>query len=161
LDPADLAARVLPSHDQPLEVRGVERTDRPKRLHLLVADRAGVERRRWFHRRQREYLQEVVLEDVAQRSRLLVEGPAMLDAEVLRHGDLHVVDVPAIPQRLEDGVREPEGKDVLDGLLRQVVVDAVDLVLSEALVELSVELARALQITAERLLDPAPAEVAF
>jgi hypothetical protein len=112
---------------------------------------------RVVHRRQREHLQEVVLEDVAQRSRLLVERPAVLDAEVLRHGDLHMVDVPAIPNRLEDRVGEPQGEDVLDRLLRQVVVDAVDLVLAEVEVELGVELTRALQVAAEGLLDDDPA----
>ena len=103
----------------------------------------------------------MVLEDVAQRSRLLVERPAVLDTEVLRHGDLHMVDVAAIPDRLEDRVGEPKGEDVLDRLLRQVVVDAVDLVLAEVEVELGVELTRALQVAAEGLLDDDPAELPF
>ena len=85
----------------------------------------------------------------------------MLDTEVLCHRDLHVVDVPAIPDGLEDRVREPKGEDVLDGLLRQVVIDPVDLVLAEVLVELGIELARALEVAAERLLDHDPTEVAF
>jgi hypothetical protein len=33
---------------------------------------------------------------------LLVELPAPLDADVLGHGDLHVVDVLAVPERLEE-----------------------------------------------------------
>ena len=37
-------------------------------------------------------MQQVVLQDVAARSGLLVELPAALDAQVLGHGDLHVVD---------------------------------------------------------------------
>ena len=68
LDPADLAACVSPPNDDAPELGGIEWPDRPQRLHLLVADRVGVERSRWFHRRQRQHLEEVVLEDVAQRS---------------------------------------------------------------------------------------------
>ena len=35
------------------------------------------------------------------------------------------------PDRLEERVAEPQGQDVLDGLLAQVMVDPVDLVLLE------------------------------
>src|SRR5581483_44935 len=100
-----------------------------------------------------EDLEDVVLDDVAERAGLLVERPTVLDAELLRDRDLHVVDVAAVPQRLEDRVREPQREDVLDGLLREVVVDPVDLVLREDLVELRVEVERGLQVVPERLLD--------
>ena len=73
----------------------------------------------------------MVLDDVANRARLLVERGAALDAELLGDGDLHVVDELAVPDRLEDPVREAEHQHVLDGLLAQVVVDAEDLVLGE------------------------------
>jgi hypothetical protein len=42
-----------------------------------------------------------------------------------------VVDVLAVPHRLEDAVGEAEDEKVLDGLLAEVVVDAVDLRLVE------------------------------
>ena len=45
----------------------------------------------------------------------------------LGHGDLDVVHVAAIPERLEDAVAEPEDEQVADRLLAQVVIDAVDL----------------------------------
>ena len=80
---------------------------------------------------RRQQLEHVVLEDVAARAGLLVEGAAALDAEVLGHGDLHVVDVAPVPERLEDAVAEAEDEQVADGLLAQVVVDAVDLRLVE------------------------------
>ena len=83
----------------------------------------------------------------------LVEAAAMADAELLGHGDLHVVDVAAVPDRLEDGVGEAQGEDVLDRLLPEVVVDAVHLLLGEAGVHHGVELARALLVVAEGLLD--------
>ena len=73
----------------------------------------------------------VVLDQVAQRARLVVVAGAAADADVLGGGDLDVVDVVAVPDRLEHRVREPEGQQVLDGLLAQVVVDAEDLALVE------------------------------
>jgi hypothetical protein len=101
----------------------------------------------------------VVLEEVAGRPGLLVEGAAALDADRLGHGDLHVVHVAPVPDRLEDPVGEPEDEQVPDGLLAQVVIDPVDLGLAEDLSDLAVEAARRVQIAAERLLDddPAPA----
>src|SRR5207249_11045142 len=58
-----------------------------------------------------------------------------------------------LPQRLEDRVRESEHEQVLDRLLPEVVVDAVDLLLAEDGAELAVEGPRALVIASERLLD--------
>ena len=96
----------------------------PQQLGLLVAHRVGVERRGRLHRHQRKHLEQVVLDDVADDSGLLVEPGPVLDADRLGDGDLHVVDVAVVPDRLEDRVGEPEREDVLDRLLAQVVVDA-------------------------------------
>jgi len=95
----------------------------------------------------------VVLEDVARRSGLFVERAAALHAQVLGHGDLHVVDVAPVPDRLEDAVAEAEDEDVADRLLAQVVVDAVDLRLPEDAQDLAVERAPRLEVVAEGLLD--------
>ena len=95
-----------------------------------TASASKVDRR--LHRRQREELEHVVLDHVAQRAGLLVVAAAPLDAERLGDGDLHVVDVAAVPERLEDAVGEAEDQDVLDRLLAEVVVDAVDLRLSRS-----------------------------
>ena len=80
----------------------------------------------------------------------------MLDAERLGDRQLHVVDVAVAPDRLEDRVREPQGVDVLHRLLAQVVVDPVDLRLLEPAVDGAGQLARRLQVVAERLLDHDP-----
>ncbi len=101
-------------------------------------------------------LQQVVLEDVADRARRLVEAGAPLDAHRLGHGDLHVVDELAVPDRLEDAVREAQRQHVLDRLLAEVVVDPEDLVLAEPAVEQVVQLARGGEVVAERLLDDQP-----
>ena len=73
----------------------------------------------------------MVLDDVARHAGLLVELAAPLDADLLGDGDLHVVDVLAVPERLEDAVGEAEDEEVLDRLLAEVVIDAEDLALVE------------------------------
>ena len=67
------------------------------------------------------------------------------------------VDVPAVPHRLEDAVAEPESKDVLHGLLAEIVIDAVDLALVEHRRDLAVQGTGAVEVVAERLLDDHPA----
>ena len=50
-----------------------------------------------------------------------------------------MVDVVAVPDRLEQAVGEAEGEDVLRRLLAEEVVDAEDLLLGEGLVQRGVE----------------------
>ena len=79
---------------------------------------------RLLHRGQRQQLQQVVLDHVAGRAdAVVVPGPAA-DPDVLGHGDLHVVDVAAVPDRLVHLVGEAQRQDVLHRLLAEVVVDA-------------------------------------
>ena len=92
-------------------------------------------------------------DDVAERSRRLVERGAIVDRERLGHVELDVVDELAVPDGLEEAVREPEGEDVLHRLLPEVVVDPKDLLLVEHRVNQGVQLPRALDVRAERLLD--------
>jgi hypothetical protein len=68
----------------------------------------------------------MILHHVDQCAHLLVERAASFNPDRFRRRDLHVVDILAVPQRLENAVAETEGEDVLHGLLAQVVVDAVD-----------------------------------
>ena len=107
------------------------RPERAEDLHLLVAHRVGGERDRRLHRREAEELHQVVLDDVLRDAGLLEELAAPLDADLLGDGDLHVVDVLAVPERLEEAVREAEDEEVLDRLLAEVVIDAEDLRLGE------------------------------
>ena len=83
----------------------------------------------------RQQLHQVVLQHVAQRAGIVVVVGAVLDADRLGHGDLHVVDEVAVPQRLDQGVGEAEHQQVLHRLLAEVVIDAVDLLLVEMLVQ--------------------------
>ena len=68
---------------------------------------------------------------VAIRAGRLVEGGAHPDRERLGDVDLDVIDVVAIPDRLEHPVREPQRKDVLHRLTAEVVIDPEDLRLLE------------------------------
>ena len=67
------------------------------------------------------------------RAGLLVVAGAALDPHRLGDRDLHVVDELAVPDRLEDAVREPQRQHVLDRLLAEVVVDPEHLALVEVL----------------------------
>lgn len=95
----------------------------------------------------------MVLDHVAERPDVVVVVPATLDPDRLRHRDLHVVDAVPVPQGLEDRVREPEGEQVLDGLLAQVVVNPVDLSFVEVGMDSRVELSGGREVQPERLLD--------
>ena len=64
-----------------------------------------------------------------------------------------MVHVAPVPDRLEDAVGEAEDEQVADGVLAQVVVDAVDLRLVEGAHDRVVEVAAGLQVVAEGLLD--------
>src|SRR5439155_10431505 len=75
------------------EVLWAERRDHPEDLHLLVADRLVIRRGRRLHGEEADHLQAAVLADVADRAGLPVEAAAALDAEALRHRDLHALDV--------------------------------------------------------------------
>ena len=67
---------------------------------------------------------------------VLVEVRAALDPDRLGDGDLDVIDELAVPDRLEDAVREAQGEEVLDRLLAEVVVDPEDLALLEVALDL-------------------------
>ena len=73
----------------------------------------------------------MVLHHVAQRAGLLVVAGPRADAFRLGDGDLHVIDVLLVEQRLEEAVGEPQDQDVLDRFLAEVVIDPEDLPLVE------------------------------
>ena len=128
-------------------------------LHLLIAQRFCIKGCWRLHCNEGEQLEEVVLQDVAERTSLFVEGATALHADRLRHGDLDMVDVAAVPDRLENEIAKTEDKDVSHRLFSKVVIDAVDLTLAEDLSNFTVELHRRLKVAAERLLndDASPA----
>ena len=101
---------------------------RAQDFDFLATNRVGCESRRGFHRNQREELQHMILNHVAQcAGPVVIPTSAILDADRLGHRDLHELDMMAIPERLEDRIVEAKAQQVLDRLLAQVVVDTIDL----------------------------------
>ncbi|GAA3069071.1 hypothetical protein GCM10020000_61920 [Streptomyces olivoverticillatus] len=145
------AVGVLAAHGLLAEVLG--QPDGAQHLGLLRHQRVRVEGGGLLHGGQREQLQQVVLDDVTGGADAVVVARAAADADVLGHGDLHMVDEGPVPDRLEEGVGEAQRQDVLDRLLAQVVVDPEDLFRREDLVDDPVELLGAGQVVPEGLLD--------
>ncbi len=86
-------------------------------------------------------LQQVILEHVADDAGRVVVAGAAADVDFFGHRDLHVIDVVAIPDRLENRVGEPQHEQVLHRFFAQIVIDAVDLALAEHGVNGRVEMA--------------------
>lgn len=80
-------------------------------------------------------------------------APATLYTEGLGSGYLDVVHVPTVPKRLKDPVGEPEHQKVLDGLLPEIMVDAVDLSLIQDFQKGTIELACAFKVGSKGLFD--------
>src|SRR5215472_3712224 len=91
----------------------------------------------------------MVLDHVRQRASFLIIAPPAVDADGFRRGDLYIVHIPAIPDRLEDPVAEAEGQDVLHRLFSEVMVDAVNFAFIENLVQPIAQLLCACQIMPE------------
>ena len=108
-------------------VRRICGDDRLEHRALRVLQRLRVSPGRRFHRRGGDDLHEVVHHHIAERADRIVEVAAVLDAEVLRHRDLHALDVVTVPHGLEHGVPEAEIEDLLESHLPEVVVDAQEL----------------------------------
>ncbi len=95
----------------------------------------------------------MVLHHVAHGAGTVVVGAASLDADRFGDGDLHVVDVRAVPHRLEHRVGETKRQQVLHRLLAEIVVDAEDVILAEHRADGVVDRVGARAVLAERLLD--------
>ena len=135
--PSTSPGGVLGAHDPLVDLERVERLDRAQDVDLLVAHGLGVVGDGRLHGGEGHELHDVVLHHVADGARLVIIAAARADAEAFGHGDLDVVDIVAVPDRLEDAVAKAEDEDVLHRLLAQVVVDAVDLLLVEDAVQLA------------------------
>jgi hypothetical protein len=100
-----------------------------------------------------EHLQQMVLYHVAQCARLLVISRTVFDADGLGRGDLDMVDIVPVPDRLEDAVGKPECQQVLYRFLAEEVVDAVCLILAENPTDCVVQFYGGRQVIANRFLD--------
>src|SRR5436853_2660972 len=68
----------------------------------------------------------MVLDHIANRSSLVVEPSSALHSEVLRHGNLHALNVSATPKGFGERVREAENQHVVHWPITEVVVNAED-----------------------------------
>ena len=152
----DAACAVLPAHNPARQVFKRKWLDGAQHFDLFVAHAVGVERGRRFHRHEREHLQHVILKHVAQLPGLLVISGAMLHAERLRHRDLHVVNILPIPNRLENRVRKAEHQNILHRHFAEIVVNPINLRLSQRARQFRVQRHRAFQIAAKRFFDNHP-----
>jgi hypothetical protein len=152
---ADGAGGVLGAHHVCRHCgRGGERPQGAQDVDLGVTHAVGAEVDGWFHRDEAEQLQEVVLDHVAERAgTVIVAAATAFHAQVLGAGDLHMVDVAVVPERLENGVGEAQDHDVLGGFLAQVVIDAVGGGFVEGQGQSVVEGAGAGEVGAEGLFD--------
>jgi hypothetical protein len=88
---------------------------------------------------------------VAIRAGGFVEARTFAETECFGNIDLHVIDEVAIPDGLEEAVREAEREDVLRRLFAEEVIDAKDLLFVEDFVQFGVELHGARKVGAEGL----------
>ena len=103
----------------------------------------------------------MILHHVAQRAAGLVVTRAGLDPEGFRRRDFDVVDVAAVPDRLEDGVGEAQHHDVLGRLLAEKMVDAIRVRLVEGAADDAVEVPRPGEVGAKGFFDDRARPAAF
>ena len=142
-----------------LAAHRVLRGQRAQRVHHLllgVPPGGKTVRARRFGQDGRQHLEHVVLQHVPDGAGPVVEPAAVGDVERLGHGDLDVLHVGPVEQRLDHRVGEPDEQHVLHRVEGQPVVDPEDRLLREVLVHGVVELPRAGQVDAERLLHHHP-----
>ena len=79
------------------------------------------------------------MEHIAECAAFFIVAAAMLHAERLRRCNLHMIDVSAIPNRLDNGVGKPKRKDILHRLFAEIVVNSINLLFLEYIVDIGIE----------------------
>src|SRR5271157_562433 len=95
----------------------------------------------------------MILDHVADGAGLVIEGAPALDSEILCHRDLHALDMLAIPERIQERIREAKEHYIVDRPLPEIVVDAEDRRLVEGSQKDSIEPPRRGQVRSEGLFD--------
>lgn len=113
-------------------VAGGEGRDGAQDLDLFAAHvLGGAQGRGPVHGHDAEHLEQVVLHHVPDDAVLVKVPPAPLNPNRLLEDNLDAVDAAPVPHRVEEHVCKAQDQHVLDHLLAQVVVDAVDFVLGK------------------------------
>src|SRR4029453_12495318 len=108
----------------PYHIAWIEWPHRIEQLQLFAAQGVAMASRRGIYGQQRNHLQQMVLNHVANGADFFIKTTTALHAKALRLSDLYVVHEIAIPDGLEEGVGKAEVQEILYGLLAQVVIDA-------------------------------------
>src|SRR5688572_13266285 len=86
----------------------------------------------------------------------------MLHADLFGNGDLNVINIIPIPERLKDRVGKTRDQNILHSLFAEIMVNTIDLVFVERLMDLFVQTAGRGKVCAERFFDDdAPPAVIF
>src|SRR6266496_2210231 len=103
----------------------------------------------------------MVLNHVTYGPAFFVITTAAFDADCFGVRDLNVIYILTVPERLPNAVGKTKHKQVLHGLLAEVMVDTIDLILLKDRGQFFVEDAGALEIMTERLFDNDPGPTVF
>ena len=105
----------------------------------------------------------MIRDHIPQGTRRVVIAAALLDAQAFGDGDLDVINVIAIPDRLKDAVAKTKYQNILNRLFAQIMIDAIDLSLLYGTQKIGVQSFGGIQIAAEWLFinKPPPIAVLF
>src|SRR5208337_3846641 len=95
----------------------------------------------------------MILNHVADGADLFIKCAAALDAEILRHRDLHAFDVMPVPERFKHGIAEAEEENVVHGRLAQIMINSEDGPLIESLEQDGIEGPGRGKVATERLFN--------
>ena len=95
-------------------------------FYHLVAEIIGIENCRRFHRGKRYQLNEVILYHITQCSGSFIKPSTLFDTQILYCGNLYIVNVITVPQRLEDAIGKTQSQNVLRSLFTQEMVYTVN-----------------------------------
>src|ERR1700722_9146147 len=95
----------------------------------------------------------MIRDHVAKSAGSFIEAAAMFHANGFRSSNLHVIDVVAIPQWLDDVIREAKDHQILNGLFSKIMIDTINLVLGEDLLQVLVKLSCGFEVVAEGLFN--------
>lgn len=152
----DGAGGIAAAHAVAGGMLGVEGAQGAQHLDLLVADAVGFERSRRFHRHQAQQLQDMALHHVTQGAGACVVRVAAVHAFALCDQDVHRLDVVAVPHRLQQGVAEAQGDQVLNRSLAQIVIQAEHAVFVDPLADGADDLFGTFAVAADRFLQHQP-----
>ena len=108
-----------------------DQAQRTQHLDLLIPHRSRIKVGRRLHRHQRQQLEHVVLDHIAQRARPVIEADPAFKPNRFGYRNLDMIDMRRVPQRLEQDVGEAQREQVLDGFLAQIMIDPEGSVLRE------------------------------